>query len=113
MAKAKRSGIVVHQADVPIIRGMVDRGDRKHDIAAWFGLNQGRIAEVEDGVHGTHPAAHPSKLPPSGSPGPRARMLRAEAQRVFQLLKKQNAADTAAALQRLETALEEFDKDVD
>ena len=38
MAKANRSGIVVHQADVPIILGMVIRGDRKHDIAAWLGL---------------------------------------------------------------------------
>jgi hypothetical protein len=110
MSKAKRSGIVVHAADVPVILGMVNRGDRKHDIAAWFGLNQGRIAEVEDGAHGTPPAATASKLPPSGSPGPRARALRAEAGRVLQLLKKQ---DQAAAIQRLEAALTDFDQDVD
>ncbi len=29
--------------------GMISRGDRNHDIAVWFGVNQGRIAEVKDG----------------------------------------------------------------
>lgn len=91
--------------------GMVQRGDRKHDIAAWLGLNQGRIAEVEDGIHGPPIAAHSSKLPPSGSPGPRARVLRAEAQKVLQLLEKQTAADSQLALKRLEKAIAEFDKD--
>jgi hypothetical protein len=113
MAKAKRSGIVVHKADVPIILGMIMRNDRKHDIAAWFGLNQGRIAEVEDGTHGNPPAAPAAQMPPVGSPGPRARALRAEAQKVLQLLKKQTPADTTAALQRLQSALGDFDKDAD
>lgn len=63
MAKAKRSGIVVRKVDVPIILGMLARGDRKHDIAAWFGLNQGRIADVEAGEHGYPPAASKAKLP--------------------------------------------------
>ena len=110
MAKAKRSGIVVHQADVPIILGMILRNDRKHDIAAWFGLNQGRIAEVEDGTHGTPPAAPALQLPPVGSPGPRGRALRAEVFQVLQLLKKQTATDTATAVQRLQDAIAEFDK---
>lgn len=109
MAVAQRSGYSVHQADVPVIKGMILRADRKHDIAAWFGLNQGRIAEVEAGKHGAQPAAHPSKLPPSGSPGPRARALRVEAQKVLQLLKKQTPADTAAAIQQLEAAITKFD----
>jgi hypothetical protein len=110
MTKAKKSGIVVHQADVPITLGMILRNDRKHDIAAWFGLNQGRIAEVEDGTHGNPPAAPPSQLPPVGSPGPRAWTLRTEAQKVVQLLKKQTAADTTTALQQLQNALADFDK---
>jgi hypothetical protein len=28
---------------------MLARGDRHHDIAAWFGVNQARIAEVKGG----------------------------------------------------------------
>ena len=61
MTKAPRSGLSVSSADVPLILAMVARGDRRHDIAAWFGLNQGRIAEVEDGKHGTPPIAPPSQ----------------------------------------------------
>ena len=109
MAKASRSGITVHQADVPIILGMIQRGDRKHDIAAWFGLNQGRIADAEEGKYGNHSPAPASKLPPAGSPGPRARALRAEAQRVLQLMK--NGDQTA--INRLADAIADFDKDVD
>jgi hypothetical protein len=110
MSKARRSGITVRRADVPAILGMVARGDRKHDIAAWFGLNQGRIAEVEDGDYGSPPMAPVDQLPPSGSPGPKARVLRSEIDRVYQLLKKNTAADTQAAVQKLEKAIQEFDK---
>jgi hypothetical protein len=31
---------------------MAARGDKDHDVAAWFGENQGRIAEVKGGSHG-------------------------------------------------------------
>lgn len=76
MAKASRSGIQVRDADVPVILAMIARGDRKHDIAAWFGLNQGRVAEVEQGEYGTTALAANGVLPPSGSPGLKARELR-------------------------------------
>ena len=111
MSKARRSGITVRKADVPAILGMVARGDRKHDIAAWFGLNQGRIAEVEDGKYGSPPMAPANQLPPSGSPGLKARALRSEIDRIHQLLKKGTVADTQAALKKLEQAMQEFDKD--
>jgi hypothetical protein len=111
MAKAHRSGITVRKADLPIILGMVARGDRRHDIAAWFGLNQGRIKEAENGDYGTAAAAPANQLPPSGSPGPKARALRGELDRVYQHLKKQTPADTNAAVQRLEHAIAEFDQD--
>lgn len=111
MAKAKKSGYVVRPADVPIIKGMILRGDRKHDICAWFGLNPARVAEVEKGEHGAQPAAPQSKLLPSGSPGPRAQILRTEAQKVLHSLRKQTSTDTTAAMQRLEDALAKFDTD--
>jgi hypothetical protein len=47
---------------------MIARGDRHHDVAAWFGVNQGRIAEVNGGaVYAEAPIAPDSELP---APGP-------------------------------------------
>jgi hypothetical protein len=46
---------------------MVNRGDRHHDIAAWFGVNQGRIAEVIAGdLFPNAPLAPANELPPPG-----------------------------------------------
>jgi hypothetical protein len=46
---------------------MLARGDRQHDIAAWFGVNGGRIADIANGK--THVSVQPAekrKLPPPG-----------------------------------------------
>ena len=45
--RAESSGISITEEDAALIRGMILRGDRKHDIAAFFGVNPGRIADVE------------------------------------------------------------------
>jgi hypothetical protein len=110
MAKARRSGIVVTSADVPLILAMVARGDRRHDIGAWFGLNQGRIKEVEDGDYGSPPPAPPNQLPPSGSPGPKALDLRLAAGRIEQLLAAGGTNAAAEALQVLRQAIARFDR---
>jgi hypothetical protein len=47
--RAEPSGIKLAAADASIIKGMLLRGDRQHDIAAWFGVNGGRIAEIATG----------------------------------------------------------------
>jgi hypothetical protein len=44
----KASGYSLRKQDMRIVLGMVARGDRDHEIAAWFGVNQGRIAEVKN-----------------------------------------------------------------
>jgi len=46
---------------------MIARGDRQHDIAAWFGVNGGRIAEIASGQKfaNVSPAAQ-TNLPPVG-----------------------------------------------
>lgn len=44
--RARPSGITLTVGDAAIIKGMLLRGDRQHDIAAWFGVNGGRIAEI-------------------------------------------------------------------
>jgi hypothetical protein len=110
MAKARRSGIVVTNADVPLILAMVARGDRRHDIGAWFGLNQGRIKEVEDGDYGSPARSPPSQLPPSGSPGPKAIDLRLAAGRIEQLLAAGGTNAAAEALQVLRQAIARFDR---
>jgi hypothetical protein len=66
--------------------GMVARGDRDHDIAAWFGVNQGRIAEAKDGKFGTASAASTKDLPPKGPPGIKGRHLREVVEKAISVL---------------------------
>lgn len=70
------SGHSLGPDDIPTILGMNARGDRDHDIAAWFGVNQGRIKEAKDGKWGSPPAAAVETLPPKGPPGIKGRRLR-------------------------------------
>jgi hypothetical protein len=68
MAKAPASGITLGHRDTCIVKGMLLRGDRQHDIASYFGVNGGRIAEIANGTN-VYPNAQPSPeadLPPPG-----------------------------------------------
>ena len=77
MDRASPSGYSLSAVDVPIVLGMVLRGDRKHDVAAWFGVNQGRVADAENGKYGgSGAAASADVLPPKGPPGIKGRALR-------------------------------------
>ena len=65
--RATASGRRLNKADAELVKGMADRGDRHHDIAAWFGVNQGRIAEVLAGDKFPNaPVAPAGQLPPPG-----------------------------------------------
>jgi hypothetical protein len=78
MSRGEASGYFLERSDAPIIMGMIERGDRDHDIAAWFGVNQGRIAEVKDGSKFGFIAAAPAQeLPPKGPTIARSRKTRA------------------------------------
>lgn len=70
--RAHKSGVVLNEADAAVAKGMLARGDRQHDVAAWFGVNGGRIAEIATGYtfHWVEPAT--GDLPPPG-PYPRGR----------------------------------------
>jgi hypothetical protein len=71
--RAEPSGITLNAADAAIIKGMLRRGDRQHDIAAWFGVNGGRIAEIANEYRFAEVAIAPNDdLPPQG-PYPKAR----------------------------------------
>lgn len=65
--KAQPSGIRLDEDDAAIIKGMLARGDRQHDIAAWFGVNGGRVGEISTGAK--FPKVQPAsqhELPPPG-----------------------------------------------
>lgn len=65
--RAEPSGLELTPSDAALIRGMINRGDRHHDIAAFFGVNQGRIAEIKGGTRFARvPAAAKDELPPRG-----------------------------------------------
>lgn len=44
--RAKSSGIRLTAEDASVVKAMLARGDRQHDIASWFGVNGGRIGEI-------------------------------------------------------------------
>jgi hypothetical protein len=47
--RAPPSGVSLDETDASIVKGMLARGDRQHDIAAWFGVNGGRVGEIASG----------------------------------------------------------------
>lgn len=110
MVRAARSGIVLTNSIISRILAMVERGDRRHDIAAWFGVNQGRIKEVEDGEHGLPPLAPVNELSPSGSPGPKAEALRYTVEKIHRILTENGASGVNEVLDHLKEATTEFDR---
>lgn len=64
--RAAPSGITLTAADAAIIKAMLARGDRQHDVAAWFGVNGGRIADVATGKSFAWVSASTRPLPPAG-----------------------------------------------
>ncbi|HEV2897369.1 MAG TPA: hypothetical protein VGX71_05910 [Pseudaminobacter sp.] len=91
--------------DYETILGMVARGDNKHDIAAWFGENQGRVNDTESGKFGKFTAAPANTLPPKGPPGIKGRRLFAHVEKAIEALK---AGDTKAAQEALEAGIKRF-----
>lgn len=66
-SRAQPSGITLDADNASLIKGMLARGDRQHDIAAWFGVNGGRIAEVASGMRFSWVSqAEETCLPPQG-----------------------------------------------
>jgi hypothetical protein len=68
LAKAAASGITLGYRDTCIVKGMLARGDRQHDIASYFGVNPARVNEIAGGG-GNYPNAQPTvdaDLPPEG-----------------------------------------------
>jgi hypothetical protein len=59
--------MALNDQEIAIVKGMIARGDRQHDIAAYFGVNGGRIGEVSTGQRGPQVSMAPAdRLPPPG-----------------------------------------------
>ena len=58
----------LNDQEVAIVKGMLARGDRQHDIAAYFGVNGGRVGEISIGKRGQGISASAAQLLPP--PGP-------------------------------------------
>jgi len=106
MPRGKASGYSLTKADARIVLGMQARGDRDHDIAAWFGVNQGRVAEAKDGKFGTLEAAPKDELPPKGPPGIKSRRLRAALDKALASMRN---GDVQAAATIMEEARRRYD----
>lgn len=64
--RAESSGVYLTESDAAIVKGMLARGDRQHDVAAWFGVNGGRIAEIAVGRRFSWVQMVTENLPPQG-----------------------------------------------
>jgi hypothetical protein len=109
MSRGKASGINLYMKDAQIVVGMQVRGDRNHDIAAWFGVNQGRIAEVKGGKFGELQAAPAAELPPSGPPGLKGRRIRGAVRTALQIIENGDGDVLAKVTAQLRTAAARFD----
>ena len=47
--RARASGRRLTEPDTALVKAMLARGDRQHDIAGVFGVNGGRISEIATG----------------------------------------------------------------
>ncbi len=97
--------------EASIVLGMLARGDAQHDIAAWFGENGGRIAEIAGGAYGSISAAPQAELPPRGAVGPKARRLRAYVLAALEALAAKGKDGVDEAIKELQGGLAHFDKD--
>jgi hypothetical protein len=109
MKRASSSGIQLLNKDARMVLGMLARGDREHDIAAWFGVNQARINDVKRGDFGVS-AAPQTELPPSGAPGLKGQQLLAFVEKACALLASGDPAKATKAAAVLAKAQERFNK---
>lgn len=109
MTRGNASGYKLTRSDVATVLAMQARGDRDHDIAAWFGVNQGRVAEAKDGKFGTVALAPTNSLPPKGPPGIKGRRLRSNMDEVITILINKGSAGADEALAALKKAASRFD----
>jgi len=95
--RAQPSGIRLSERDAATVKAMLARGDRQHDIAAWFGVNGGRIGEIASGkmFRSVEPEAAANLPPPGPYPSGRDAAIALQA-----LLAARQAINSAEAIIR-------------
>jgi hypothetical protein len=93
--------------EMEIVVGMINRGDKQHDVAAWFGENSGRIPEILNGDHGNFTAAPADQLPPKGPPGIKGKRLYAFVEKA---LREFDDGNQDTAIQVLKDGIARFNK---
>lgn len=74
MRRSKSAEIRLSERDAAIVPGMLARGDRESDIAAFFKVNSRRICEVNTGVKFAGvPATPPGSAATAGPYEPQVR----------------------------------------
>jgi hypothetical protein len=112
ITRARPSGRRLSAEEAAMVKAMLIRGDRHHDIAAWFGVNQGRIAEVKSGeLFPEVSPADPKRLPPQGSPGRIALKCIEALEQVRDLIEEGDARATENALRVIGSTLEALDQE--
>ena len=95
----RRAVMALTEAEAALIRGMLKRGDRQQDIAAWFRCNSGRVAEINKGRRHPHVTAAPAALLPPPGPYHLAALASGEATTPGGLSEEQKkSADAAIAV---------------
>jgi hypothetical protein len=75
LPRAAATGYRLSEKDAAVVKGMLLRGDRQSDIAAFFCVNGGRIAEINKGMKHSDVLPQTQYLPPPG-PYRSTRMMR-------------------------------------
>ena len=88
--------MALSEAEAALIKGMLKRGDKQSDIAAWFRCNAGRIAEVNKGWRHPKVKAAPQAILPPAGPYHLAALSNGEA--TSPLAQSKEAADAAIAV---------------
>jgi hypothetical protein len=98
--RAPSAGISLTRGDAALVKAMLERGDRQSDIASYFGVNGGRIAEISTGHRfGGVAPADDEDLPP---PGPYVyRKLRRQMRRDLVAIQEYIDATDVAEARRL------------
>jgi hypothetical protein len=65
-SQERENTTALNDAEIATVKGMLVRGDRQHDIAAYFGINGGRIGEISTGIGSTITASAVQDLPAAG-----------------------------------------------
>nr|WP_181377367.1 hypothetical protein [Ochrobactrum sp. LM19] len=92
-------------AEASVAADMIRRGDKLHDVAAWFGVNPDRIVATKGEIPDMAEAR--TQLPPSGAPGLKGRRLHNAARAAIAALEAGNRGD---ALIWLRQAVAQFER---